>query len=126
MKYSILDLKNVHNVENKTVDVFFQDKFVMTIDQVGTSLPSLVCHPDHTINEYLETLKKTVANLEATFIPKPMSPLVLPESGLDLVFDTPRSMKDYHFQQVNFSPAFPATPELFKEFKSDLLNFPPE
>jgi hypothetical protein len=55
MKYSILDLKNMYNVENKTVDVFFQDKFIMTIDQVGTSLPSLVCHPNHTINEYLET-----------------------------------------------------------------------
>ena len=55
MKYSILDLKNDFNKEENTVDVYFQDKFVMTINQLGdNSLPSLVCHPSHTINEYLE------------------------------------------------------------------------
>ena len=55
MKYSILDLKNNFNKEENTVDVYFQDKFVMTINQLGdNNLPSLVCHPSHTINEYLE------------------------------------------------------------------------
>ena len=43
------------NKEENTVDVYFQDKFVMTINQLGdNNLPSLVCHPSHTINEYLE------------------------------------------------------------------------
>jgi hypothetical protein len=55
MKYSILDLKNVFNREENIVDIYFQDKFVMTVNQIGnSSLPQLVSHPSHTINEYLE------------------------------------------------------------------------
>lgn len=55
MKYSVLDLKNIYNKDESTVDVYFQDKFIMTVNQLGNSnLPQLVSHPSHTINEYLE------------------------------------------------------------------------
>jgi hypothetical protein len=108
---------------NKQEDVLKETELKML--KINEIMKAIAVVVDEKCNG-LETLKKTVATLEATFIPKPISPLVLPESGLDLVFDTPRSMKDYHLQQVNFSPAFPATPELFKEYRQDVLDFPPD
>lgn len=56
MKYSVLDLKSVYNKDTESFDVYFQNKFVMTVEHKGEpnmSSPRLVCHPSHTINEYL-------------------------------------------------------------------------
>lgn len=63
----------------------------------------------------LEILKTTVANLQSVCLPKPVSPFMLPEVTNSFQPETPRSMKDYHFQQMEQSSIFPATPDLFQE-----------
>lgn len=71
----------------------------------------------------LELLRQSVSNLESVCQPRPVSPMMLPESLLSTEQETPRSLKGYHFGLMDID--FPATPELFGRNEHDLSIFPP-
>jgi chromosome segregation ATPase len=98
------------NQINKQEDIIKHTENKM--NKINDIMRAIAAVVDEKMNS-IEMLRATVNNLQANCTPKPVSPLLLPEIDYSVPIETPRSMKDHHFQQMDHSSFFPATPELF-------------